>query len=1062
MESMFLETPGCAFYCAHATPSHDFKTEHRAFAGYTELSTFVDIYKKLPPNERAFYEIIEADRPVRFYMDIEWYTPMEVHLAENTERADMSAILACVKEAFGGVGVEVKDDDVLLTTASREDRGVWKSSFHVTFRGTYFESVDVMKAFVSHKLQPECSRCELVRFNHKKNKVESMVDFKVYTKNRLMRCALSRHAHKSTTLEMIDWFGQSKYIEDYLITAPPQGPVALVTKELLEQHSIKVERKKTSANCRRASTLKNTTEIAEKLKALLKEQLKDELSNIGVEKESMNGDRSFYCLTNGHRICPEGERHESNNFYLRVDDKGFVKYNCLGCQKTADIGRISFEDGNHITPMEGIEDLVAEGEEEDMDTDEDSHFSSHASTVTPYSSDFVQQYQINKKCLMVKSEMGTGKTTELKNFLEREVKAFPRVLWLSTRIAYTDSVMGILSPLGFQSYLDASKPLPQCDRLVLQYESLHKLNGFKPYDLLVLDEVESILSQVCCRKTNADHMKCNQETFAAIAIFPSTKVLCMDADLGERTLGVFNKLLSKEEIEVDINLKQKMYRTIELVNGDDWMKSLMQDVANGKNVAIASGSKSTIQEVQTALESHEPKIAIKLYDADCDDKDIRDLRSIDAEWARYQLVMFSPKITVGSDFSRAHFDVMYAVGCADSVSPRVLLQMTGRVRHLREEKIVLWLKTPTASKNEFCTLDEIKQHFTEYTKLLNHTRLSLCKGLMVRTFEESWESLAECYNVLEDNRKKCCFLQELEHFCRTKGYTIKDDRHKKKLSPELGAAKVKVMANRICGILCAKGDAQACIDRVRKNQASAADKLVADRARIQNLFQYTLDPVQLALLQDHHHQDTLVNLQRVRTYSVKGALKKFEEEPTSSLFKSNWPQKYNILHTILTLLGLKDMSDTITVIPRAKIDDCSVQLMEHLKHLDVVCGKPPREFTSKKLLKQVMERLNPHLKGFVGFELKSTNRDKKTTAEAYKLVGVDITFPKDTEKREELFRAMYPLLADLDDFRGMTLQAFSKRLTAANTTFAELAPMLKIVRETRNLECMDAYIVRQA
>ncbi len=99
-------------------------------------------------------------------------------------------------------------------------------------------------------------------------------------------------------------------------------------------------------------------------------------------------------------------------------------------------------------------------------------------------------------------------------------------------------------------------------------------------------------------------MKCNLETFAAITRHASTKVLCMDADLGERTLVVFNKLLNKEDIEVDINLKQRMQRIVQLVNEEDWMAGLKRDLAKGSNVVIASASKTTIQEVEYEPAGH--------------------------------------------------------------------------------------------------------------------------------------------------------------------------------------------------------------------------------------------------------------------------------------------------------------------------------------------------------------------------------------------------------------------------------------------------------------------------
>ena len=79
------------------------------------------------------------------------------------------------------------------------------------------------------------------------------------------------------------------------------------------------------------------------------------------------------------------------------------------------------------------------------------------------------------------------------------------------------------------------------------------------------------------------------------------------------------------------------------------------------------------------------------------------------------------------------------------------------------------------------------------------------------------------------------------------------------------------------------------------------------------------------------------------------------------------------------------------------------------------------------------------------------------------MVGVDIAFPKQPEKRDELFREMHANLVDSGshEFCGMTIEDFTAWLEKADTTFAELAPLLKIARHKRDLGCMDAYIVSQ-
>ena len=61
---------------------------------------------------------------------------------------------------------------------------------------------------------------------------------------------------------------------------------------------------------------------------------------------------------------------------------------------------------------------------------------------------------------------------------------------------------------------------------------------------------------------------------------------------------------------------------------------------------------------------------------------MHDFENLTEAWSELDVVVISPKVTVGADFSvKHHFDAIFVYGESMSVVPRTLLQMCGRCRH---------------------------------------------------------------------------------------------------------------------------------------------------------------------------------------------------------------------------------------------------------------------------------------------------------------------------------------------------------------------------------------------
>jgi Mrp family chromosome partitioning ATPase len=146
--------------------------------------------------------------------------------------------------------------------------------------------------------------------------------------------------------------------------------------------------------------------------------------------------------------------------------------------------------------------------------------------------------------------MGSGKTVQVNRFLEppprpartlmdlvraervRRREDLRRVLVISSRVQF--SIMAASTFYGgFSLYLNPENL--HDDYLVCQYESLHKLMAqeVEPYDLIIIDEYESVLDCMVCFATNGGNMLLNAQVFQAFVRRAGTRVIALDADLSQ-------------------------------------------------------------------------------------------------------------------------------------------------------------------------------------------------------------------------------------------------------------------------------------------------------------------------------------------------------------------------------------------------------------------------------------------------------------------------------------------------------------------------------------------------
>ena len=158
------------------------------------------------------------------------------------------------------------------------------------------------------------------------------------------------------------------------------------------------------------------------------------------------------------------------------------------------------------------------------------------------------------KYLMIKSAYGTGKTYSVKELIK--LFGYKKILFVSYRKSITKSFTSELKDFEFKSYLDKSIDVNEVDRLLIQIDSIEKLHHIdeitqqlqdNEYDLVILDEVESILSHLSFEKIN--QFTCHN---ALVNILNnSKKVISFDGDMGDRTYDFISDLSNEYKIYIN-------------------------------------------------------------------------------------------------------------------------------------------------------------------------------------------------------------------------------------------------------------------------------------------------------------------------------------------------------------------------------------------------------------------------------------------------------------------------------------------------------------------------------
>lgn len=414
--------------------------------------------------------------------------------------------------------------------------------------------------------------------------------------------------------------------------------------------------------------------------------------------------------------------------------------------------------------------------EKELGVDKDHKMMCTMSVDYIYESKYVKDVTMDRGVLMTKSYLGTGKTYAICKYL-RENPGL-KVLALSPRRIFARSLCGELSRNSgrrFTCYLE-DKDDWDIESLVIQVESLFRIEdeyGFaSKYDVLILDEIESILTQFSSGSTMRGKVAWNARTFEDL-VRKTPLVLCADAFLGPKSTMVMK--LIRNDVRVEVNtVKPTPRRSVQFQNTGPLVKTAISQLKNGKKIVFVFASKYKMD--MFLQDVRKEGIKYLAYSSATDDKEKSKLYDVNEIWSdpEVRLVCYTSTITVGVNFDvKGVFDSLFVYGSCSSSTVRDIFQGTMRVRHLNDNVMYYSLYTnpigngkwPTTSTNRVVIGEHIRKHMNDLDEMISRYK-----------FNDMWEDEVtwlfenHVFNIQESNMDRFNYTTNFMSYIKNCGY----------------------------------------------------------------------------------------------------------------------------------------------------------------------------------------------------------------------------------------------------------------------------------------------------
>lgn len=279
----------------------------------------------------------------------------------------------------------------------------------------------------------------------------------------------------------------------------------------------------------------------------------------------------------------------------------------------------------------------------------------------------------------IKSHLGSGKTTIIKQFIKNNPN-IKKILYFAPRILFARDIYNDLKDYDFKLYNKLKKKdYYNTERIIIQLESLWKVNKTE-FDLIIIDEVESVLKQLTSKITNKNIVE-TYKNFQYL-INNCKTIITADAFLSNNSIDVINSIKPDCISRVIVNnfnpYKRKAY---EVAGFKNLVKKAIDQVNSGERIVFITLIKNNGDYAYSDFKSECPNKKIKYYYGSMNEKD-KTFDNINEEWKDVDILIYTPIITCGVNYNFESFHSLYLWISPNSCCIRDLFQASLRVRKL--------------------------------------------------------------------------------------------------------------------------------------------------------------------------------------------------------------------------------------------------------------------------------------------------------------------------------------------------------------------------------------------
>jgi len=341
----------------------------------------------------------------------------------------------------------------------------------------------------------------------------------------------------------------------------------------------------------------------------------------------------------------------------------------------------------------------------------------------------MKHFETPHKCVIFNIGMGGGKTSMTVEYLEKTKKSF---VWLTPRISLVMNTYQRFEDKKMDVYnykKEGGKKQEQCinkaNKLMISCESLHKLEDTSKFDVVIIDEIETLLCS-WDSETHGKNINTNWTKFKEL-LNSSKKVILLDAFTTTKTIKFMNDMDVKDDNIITYTSDARPNEKIlhQYTREDTTINNIIKDLDNGKKLYIfyafkGNGKKhDSIEALRTDIIMRckgKPKIMV--YHGDMSDKDRKTLYNVKEEWEKYDCIITTSSITVGVNYEGDKFDKVY-------------LMMSGMVNNIRDViQSSMRIRKPNENIMDIFFFDTMNKDIVNYGKLFMETDDIVYKNLI--------------------------------------------------------------------------------------------------------------------------------------------------------------------------------------------------------------------------------------------------------------------------------------------------------------------------------------------